>query len=684
MNTFQEKRESFKLTSDGRNIGNLAVIAPTNNSGGGDGSLSVDGTIYTDTIESATLDLQITTNSAFNFVQTTLPDAPPQGQIQLFSSSSNSSRLFMQNYQGLSIDLNPLQKKGDLMVFDTTTTNRLLVGSQDQFLVVNGSYTGSGIRWKSNLSLPSNVIVPSDTYINYLVLQQTSTSLLLTSTFQSVQFDTIVRADSAFTVDDNTHFTITKPGIYLVTFSVGVGFLNDNVTDVANAMIALQAASLVIASESYSVIVGNVSVTNITCQVLISVVSSTQYTVVCKEVNSSTGTLYIKPDTCVTSINEIRMGNQNTCQSNFVNAANGQIIINSTSDVELTTSSVTSNDTLGSNKITFTDSGKRHLFGKITVSSSNSIVNIYLIKNSTIISTMTESITGLNTSLQIIALVEFTSGDTVSLQVQSSGTITIVNACLGTIMYSSTIDWKTALFTSGSLTLVPIIWNDITFNTFTIDNTYITNSLFPNLIQVSQGGTYYYSLRGSKASGLRLVIDIGNGYIEKCRTNSTSLDGIVYVETGTCLKFQILGTLVNHTSLIFYKYENTISKFLGNSFFTSQTDTSLQMTTATVFIQRYSINVTLANGNYIVQWEFDYDVNAPAGQFFAEIRIDNTKYDEFSSKPVTVGIFKRTSGIFTTTLTSGLHTIALYVKNGGTYRRSLSTRNIALQISNYA
>lgn len=208
---YSEKNPGFRMNT--RMEGNLSVIPHESYPETfGDGSLMVDGSLYCDFFYAATPDSNIVfKDPLLQSHQYQPPPLPDATQTLLYPDAELAGRLVMVNAEGQRIDLNPLQQRGDTMVYDgmKQTTTRVPIGLPGQVYTVDPSGAfGSAVAWRSPRypahDVPGNQ--PTSVAVRYAALSLSSD----TAFSSSVMFDTVDRIDS----DAFTGPTILHNGVY--------------------------------------------------------------------------------------------------------------------------------------------------------------------------------------------------------------------------------------------------------------------------------------------------------------------------------------------------------------------------------------------------------------------------------------------------------------------------------------
>src|SRR5947209_10928264 len=108
-----EKNPNFVLET--RIEGNLSVVDhPVDADIYGNGSVQIDGTLFSDAIAAATPQSSVLVASPLSFNSLSTPPAD-FSKYQLYASSNHNGRLVMLDNNGNITDLNPLSKMGDIM-----------------------------------------------------------------------------------------------------------------------------------------------------------------------------------------------------------------------------------------------------------------------------------------------------------------------------------------------------------------------------------------------------------------------------------------------------------------------------------------------------------------------------------------------------------------------------------------
>jgi len=750
----KEKNPTFVEDVNVRFEGNVAVVPKPSGDPEEDGSIEVSGTLYTDVIRSATVNTSTTVGDILHFQEKSVPGfLPPQGKVQVYASDTHDSRLFMRNYQGQEIDLNPLQKKGDIMTFNSIdgTTIRLPNGTPDQVLFVDAN-EGSGIKWQISNKSENIVTEPSDNNIKHLLLENSNILLSpITSTLSTVNFQLVKRKDSAFTIVTPSTFTITESGNYHFNIQVSVG-LPDSFTDVANIEMLLQENSsgfaTVPGSQTYAMLVGGSnggeSWTTMSTQVVLEVTASTQFRVMIREVNSSNANITIKPNSCFTSVQKIKVDSVDTSEFIYVNGSTQQIITVSPSLVDMSNEVTKTNslDTLALDKITFDTTGLRHVFGKVTLSSTDlpadgtARIHIVLLKNNTEITTSISecSVVANSNGTQMLnsgythAITNFTSGDDLSMKVyiisQSdvAEIVIVQDKCtLGGILYSSNstpspVVWEKYDTSLTSLVTLPLRnYLDIPYNVNNIINSnYFYSTVYPGLVKITKPGTYsiffkttvHNTSANTLVSGTRLLVHSGYGFqeVESSRTLASIRPGLsqtlfshqlIHVRGNSLVKLQVLGgdgsmnIIANTTNLLFYRIENTISLFVGDKVFGSyyqyKEEALETLTTSTTLLPIITMESnTVRSGRYRISWQFDWNMSTGGHFFYAELHFNSVKVDEYQQKPTDVLAFRRSNNFIEYTVSSdGIYTTQVLVKVQSSIV-SLVTKNIRIELTRVA
>ena len=599
----KEKNPSFISNENARMQGNVYISASPNSVG--DGSLSLDGTLYSDSIASATNNSNVIVSSPFHFIEQSPPSFPPQGKIQLYSSSANESRLFMVNYNGLSIDLNPLAKRGDIMTFDSTisTTTRLPIGNPDEVLTIDESGSNTSLAWKAPITNTNLLIEPSSQYIQYLsVSNDTTFSSVLSNTLVSINFKNVTRRDSGYTINSSNTFTISNSGLYHFQIKTGVGFNNNtNATKNSSIQILLQentgSGFLAVNGTSSYTMLSQRTVsdedskwTTISTECVLEVSGGNQYRVMICEL-TSTGNIVIYPSSSSFQIKNILMDATDVSEACFIKGTNGNFQTLTGTPTNVTLNSVVTktngSDSLSANALTFNNTGIRYIFGKISVSTinvqggDNVRVRLSLLKNGTVIPNsisemslvLDTSGTQLTGSTSVFCTSNFNGSDSVTMQAyilsqSQSATVALIqgDTSLGSILYKSSLSLQTQFqkFDASVASLTSLPNNNylsLPLDTFAImDSNYSYTTSFPGIVQVIEKGTYCVGMKATiknnssqlTVSGVRILIDSGSGFVYS--NNSKSLIEIpiglsesintwntIYVPDNSRILFQIMG-----------------------------------------------------------------------------------------------------------------------------------------------
>ena len=745
----KEKNATFVEDVNVRLEGNVAVIPRPGGDPEEDGSMEISGTLYTDIFRSATFEDSIIIGDRFNFQERPPGALPPAGKMQIYSSDQHDSRIVMANYLGKVIDLNPLQKRGDVMVYDSNldTTTRLPIGHFDQSLTV-GKDDNTGLVWKTSNVKENLLLEPSDNYIKHLLLENSNQiGPLITTNFTSVDFSVIKRKDSAFTILSPSTIQFTETGNYHINVRLTV-FLDDDFTDVANIEAVLQDDSSGFAdingTQMYSIITGGVPGSNsvtLSTQVVLNVTAGRQFRVRIREINSNNLTIRLKPESCTFFAQKIKIDNNVDDSSELVfahgPAGNQTITTSAYVNIDTFITKTNSSDSIVSNEVVFDNSGLRHVWGSITLSStdlpadSNVRMKVALHKNNTEITSSISEVSMVVDSLGNItstsgytqALETFAATDTLGMEVtilsqSTSGTIVLdTQTCsLGSILYSSNNTPSPAVwqkFDSRVLLFKNIPNNnyfDIPFDTNNIvDSNFTYNTLYPGIIQCTSHGSYNLFLKcavfnnssETLNTGLRVLVNTGSGFQEliTCRTfisirpglsQGLVLNQLIHLQNNSLLKIQVLGSTDNlqivadSASLLLYRIENTISTSFGQNVFGSyyqyKSDPVLSQTTSTTLLPIVLLTTNyIPSGNYRISWQFDWNMNNGGQKMYSELHLDAVKIDEFSDKPSDVDTFKRSNNFLTTAFTTGIHTLEIKVAVESS-NRTLNTKNMIIEI----
>jgi hypothetical protein len=743
----KEKNATFVEDVNTRLEGNTAIIPRPGGDIEEDGSLEVSGTLYTDVLRSATFQDSIVIGDRFNFQERPAGSLPPQGKMQIYSSDSHDSRIVMANYQGKVIDLNPLQNRGDIMVYDsiTDTTTRLPVGLHDQVLSV-GTNTGQALQWNTQNKRENILLEPSDNYIKHLLLENENVNgPLITTNFTFVDFTIVKRKDSAFTLLSPSVVQFSETGNYHINIRLAV-FLDDTFTDIANIEAVLQDDSAGFAdidgTQMYAMIAGGVPGSNIvtlSTQVVVAVTAGRQFRVGIREINTSDGTIRVLPNSCTFIAQKVYINTDTSDTSEFVfvhGPVGSQTVTVSTAvNIDTVVTKTNGSDSLVANEIVFNGTGLRHVWGKITLSSTNLAANenvrmkLALTKNSTEITSSVSEVSMVVDSGGIItsnsgytqALVSFNSTDTLGMEVtilsqSAAGTIILdtTSCSMGSIMYSFNNTPSPSIWEKID-TRVLLLKNipnnnyyDIPFDTNNIINSNFTyNTTFPGLIQCTSHGTYSLFFKCAVLNnsaetlntGLRILVYSGSGFQELNRTYASIRPGLshglvlnqlIHLSANSILKIQVLGSTDNlqivadSASIMLYRIENTISTSFGQNIFGSyyqfESDPALSQTTSTTLIPFLTMTTSYIHaGDYRISWEFDWNMSNGGQKIFSELHLDAVKIDEFSDIPLDTSTFKRINNFTTYTFTSGIHVLEILLSVESS-NRTLSIKNLRLEL----
>ncbi|RKO93734.1 hypothetical protein BDK51DRAFT_50481 [Blyttiomyces helicus] len=349
-----QKRSNF--LRDSLISGDLAVISSSTPQYQGDGSLEVDGTLYTDILESSTLMGNVSVTSVLSFPSRSRPVAPTSGNTLVFADSELDSRMAMMNAAGTVINLNRLTTVGDLLTFDgvNDTTTRFPGGLADQLLTYGPrGNSATQLSWKSSALALNFVYSPSDLYIRYATLTH-SQGFALMSTSTGIPFDKMLRD--------------------IMKFWCIVGFSSEN--DLSVGIDACVELSIETGSGgSYTYLSGmktycNFEATNsttpfdtLTCRCIVNVPTRGTYLrVLVREFQTTTNALILIPEMITISAMLLIVESPSTDSSEYL----------SFQDVPTNTLIIqtNSNDFVSAMTVTLADAGLRYMFGKNTLTST--------------------------------------------------------------------------------------------------------------------------------------------------------------------------------------------------------------------------------------------------------------------------------------------------------------------------
>jgi hypothetical protein len=533
MSILKEKDVTF--IQDTRVEGNLSIVThPSAPQYYGDGSVEVGGTLSTDFLKSATPNSVVHLTSPL--VQHALfqrPTPPALGQIMMYSDNAFSGRLVMVDSIGTVIDLNPLQKPGDIMTFDAVqnTTVRLPKGRPEQYIESSSSSsTSTGFLWKSQQVNIGNSPGYSDNTMRYVEAQNSTQTSLANTNNNSAQvfIDTPLRIDKDTYVVNNGKITISSIGIYEIIYKVNISFYksisNLDKDTIASTQIYLEANNTLIpGTRVYSNIPYIPNTTyctqTLTCRTIINISTiPTTLTFHAQEFETTTNGLVINEWDSHVSISKLAwdadsaqfftsqgmLDERPVLGSNYITIPIPNIIYRTNL-----------NDVINNDSLQLEIGGFRNIIGKLSFALNNVnpdaqivilsqlLVNNILLPTSSITECTLNGINGVGT-VYINALYDFAAGDNITIQCKlgagniTTGSIVAIaeDCCIYSILpntrnfdkiYGTTsIEYTSNPFTYTNL--IPDIIYNIDTNAFNITN---------NAIIISQGGTIQYVLQAT-------------------------------------------------------------------------------------------------------------------------------------------------------------------------------------------
>ncbi|RKO90458.1 hypothetical protein BDK51DRAFT_46584 [Blyttiomyces helicus] len=619
-----QKRSNF--VGDSLISGNLAVISSSTPQYQGDGSLEVDGTLYTDILESSTPMGNVSVTSALSFPSQSRPVAPTSGNTLVFADSESDGRMVMMNAAGTVIDLNPLTTAGDLLTFDGVkdTTSRFPGGLPDQLLTYDPrGNSATQLSWKSSALALNSVYSPSDLYIRYATLMN-SQGFALTSTATSIPFDKVVRCDIDAYSAESVDLRLIVAGYYEILVKCTVGFSSEN--DLSVGIDACVELSIETGSGgSYTYLTGtktysNFEATNsttpfdtLTCRFIVSVpTGGTDMRVLVREFQTTTNALLLIPEMTTISAMLLIVDSPSTDNSQYLSfqgmSGTRPTVTSSWSDVPTNTPIIqtNSNDVVSAMNVALADAGLRYIFGKVQTLSGAGIVTI--------------------------------------IAEESAFTISMPSSS------SENYSWQKASISNNSTqTLSGSIYNEMTLSTAEfMDSDFLQNS--EETLTVVSGGTYRVLFSAIVANEdmetftamVRLLADITGGEKEILGTSgwkSLTAGSVGNVVVGQSVYLPPGATLMAE--------EVTISSFTGvpdfGRYYQFVHDEEVVQTTSTVFSLRLAISTgTLASGMYRAGLSFDWDMSNAGVKFESQLLLDgSTVIDQYSDLPVITGTYQK-------------------------------------------
>jgi hypothetical protein len=735
-----EKRKIFD--QNGRAEGSFYVAySNDNNDIIADGCLLVDGQVYTDAVTSTTANGPISLLSPLNLTQyVSIPNVPPIGFTQLYTN--NSGNVVIQNNNASLYTINPLKFNGDVLGYQNSNSTRIPIGTSEQSLQV----LGTSVMWNNPLITQKTQTQESDSFFRYLLLQNDFLdSSLLTGSLVSLNFPLVKRLDSdTFSITNHGLFVINVVGQYQISVTIGVGQYNDSFSDISNVVFFIQYNSgggwiTISGSQTFGMIIPNSGnhYTSLSTEVFLNVASSTQIRILVHEINTSFGNLVVKGSSSSIFIQKILFSENDSSELFSVcgTANTPQTLTGSLQKVNQTTIETRTNlsDSLTNDALVFSTSGLRHVFGKVTFSSTNlpnsgtAHIRIFLSLNGSVInSTIAESViqctsTGIQiwNSMNTMVLQYFSSGDQLTLQAeivyQSASALIVLqpDSCsLNSVLYSNNnaipSDWlKFDLSLDSLVNISNSQFLNIPFDNVNVqDSNYTYNTLFSGTIGVALGGTYIIYVKSSilnnaatnQTSGIRILTGNSTSFYQESSRGLVTLPAgypmdvyvsdTMYMNPNSLIIIQVLGgntlqLIPDTTQVILYKLENTVSNYVGNSPFGTSyninVDSSLVTSTSTVLIPRLITNHTfIYTGNYRISYSFDYDMSSAGILFNCTLKLDNTIVDTVSIIPDSVGFFKKISNFVNVSISSGSRNISLNF-SVGTNTVYIATQNVQIE-----
>lgn len=622
---FKEKNPAFIEDVSTRFEGNVSIVThPNDATYYGDGSLEIGGTLFTDTIGSASVSKGIIISSPFNITEiNTTPELPPPGKIQLYSSASHGSRLLMTNSDGLNVDLNPLKQKGDVMSFN----QRIPIGNPGEILVVDEE---SNFKYNNILKNNGVLTVQSDLLVNYLHLTSQNQKVIGQ---QTLLIDTINRSDNAFTHSTPDSFTITESGNYLFTFDTTL--LSSETSGEIKVFMQYKETSVYIDIQSTVVYCGHGN-------------NSVSFTFTKNVLSGTVFKLVIITSTEV----QINTLNLICCSTNATGIEGIE---------ELTTKS-NQQDTLDQGVLTFQSTEKRQIWARVnfqninTEEFSEASFKIIIVHNGVEKSESVKKVyvTGANYTINTTFSGIFSSGDTLRLVFEPLSQSFTNQRLQCYLTFLSTHN----LFNTLSPNLQPFSTGQI-----------VETVKFPGIYKVGQNGTYFVNLLCDKFASIH--VDNGSGFkllissnIMTCKTN------LVYFDKNSLIKLKSNSfSFLNLSIFSIGKEELLDLKVPGStygSYFSNTIDPTLKISTCTIEgVSRLSLPVCYlsSTSKFTVQWGFDWNLVKPGDVLYANLVINSVIIDKWINKPSSTFDFQKFSS-----------STPLILENSGPINASICTR----------
>jgi hypothetical protein len=731
--------------------GNIAVAEhPTDPASYGDGSIEISGSLHTDFIRSATPGHTILLKNPV--VWQTLPNRPPpptSAGVQLYSDGQNSGRIVMVDSTGTFIDLNPLKSVGDLMTFDgvKNSTVRFPSGFAGQKLVCDPNVNfATRLLWKSDEADVYQVSSPSDGYLRYCECCNTAGSSL-TNTPQQISLDDPLRTDlDTFSIAGG--ISVLQNGMYEVTFSVDVSFdptLTSEMTTGQPACVETYMENS--DTGGYSVIPGTKtyrymtyvpnsnteSSDSIVIRCLLNLVANTGIRFYASEYNTSTGALRVKPSHARLSIVKLDWNDPASGQYLVLQGTQGARPVIGTDFVTLPITTViyqsNQNDIVGTNSVTISDTGVRHVIVKTTFNAYNVNSNLTAVVETAVLVNGTAPPSGVSRSsllgtngngTSIINCVHNVQAeDVISVQSKmvssnlSMGVIVAVSEeCTVSLSLPNQTCWKRLTLRSDSSYVAnPSRFDDLDFDVTDVGGVDPSDYKVTGAIsELFSGGTYQYvfsadfqNADNTPYTGLiRLMADTGNGFKEvpgsgafvtlsAGMAQTVFQSATVYLSPHSVVKCQILSpdggnvqVMENTAHFVISKYETTKTSYVGLSDFGRFgkfiSDDNEVLTTSTDFALRLATGtIDVSEGYYRAGLSFEWDMSDAGVGFETELVVDNTTVvDSFCTVPVITGAFTKVTSFQQLHLDAGEHQMAFNTRVLDS-TRALHTRKVRIE-----
>lgn len=613
---YSEKNPSFRMNT--RLDGNLSVVPhETQPEFFGDGSLMVDEEIYCDYFSAATPGANVLLKDAL--VQTRQyqkPVLPLMNQTQLYPDAEYDGRFVMVKDDGQLIDLNPLQQRGDTMIFDQLkqTTSRVPLGLPGQLYTVNPLLSvGSGVAWKSPTFQAHNIQKhePTSLELRYVALSLSS-DLELLDPVTEVAFDMIERQDRD--VFEQLSGLSGPSGISLLQNGVYEARCQINVKSIGETAATLQVDGQVISCRGF----GNGP---LTIQRVFDITNAPK-TIEVKVTGNGTA--------LAGSTLDITKLTDNV--PSFSSVLSGSEIISLPASIpwEILQENTSTGVSLDNGTFTVSRAGRYHVSG--TVALQNGVVDVAIVKNA-----VATPITTGQLSVPFDSVLELVENDTFAVKGTGSGQLDSANCYISVTFLDESV---ACLLSSGEMELVSTEFLTVTSAFLSEGGTYLVSSLVEFQNTDSSDGTY----------GVHLIID------EREVENSLFVAHVVADEKRTLTGFSMLyvppNTLISVSAVsvqgsgalckiqsVFKKYETTLTSFHGYSdfgrYYRSVTSNDRFSTTSTSFRPYLTLKSgPVPTGTYLLNVLIDYSMTRPGSSMEIVVRNGSDILDSYSETPV--------------------------------------------------